>query len=142
MTFTSQKRRRTTPATATKRSFKIKRRRFPTLAETFFLYPGHYPDLTYRNTHLERFRLAVIQCHLYCNDSRSGVFTGYLAILAYRCNGLPAGPISNSGDDIMDATVNAPKTDYMYFFSDLQKEFHFARTAEEFVQLQKQFPWQ
>ena len=60
----------------------------------------------------------------------------------YRCNGLPSGPISNSGDDIMDATVNAPKTDYMYFFSDLEKEFHFAKTAEEFVQLQKEYPWQ
>lgn len=66
----------------------------------------------------------------------------YDAYYTYRCNGLPAGPISNSGDDIMDATVNAPKTDYMYFFSDLQKEFHFAKTAEEFVQLQKEFPWQ
>lgn len=66
----------------------------------------------------------------------------YDAYYTYRCDALPVGPISNSGDDIIDATVNAPKTDYMYFFSDLQKEFHFAKTAEEFVQLQKQFPWQ
>lgn len=66
----------------------------------------------------------------------------YDAYYTYRCDALPVGPISNSGDDIIDATVNAPTTDYMYFFSDLQKEFHFAKTAEEFVQLQKQFPWQ
>ena len=66
----------------------------------------------------------------------------YEAYYTYRCDALPVGPISNSGDDIIDATVNAPTTDYMYFFSDLQKEFHFAKTAEEFVQLQKQFPWQ
>lgn len=61
MTFTSQKRRPTTPATATKRSYHVKRRRFPTLAETFFLYPGYYSDLSYRNPHLDHFRLAVIQ---------------------------------------------------------------------------------
>ncbi len=65
----------------------------------------------------------------------------YDAYYTYRCKGLPAGPISNSGADIVSATVNYPKTDYMYFYSDLNKEFHFAKTYEEFVNLQKKYPW-
>lgn len=59
----------------------------------------------------------------------------------YRCSGLPAGPITNSGLEIMDATANYPQTEYLYFFSDLQDEFHFAKTYEEFVKLQQKYPW-
>ena len=65
----------------------------------------------------------------------------YDAYYTYRCSGLPAGPISNSGTDIIDAVVNYPKTDYLYFFSDLQQEFHFAKDYDEFVALQKKYPW-
>ncbi len=65
----------------------------------------------------------------------------YDAYYTYRCSGLPAGPISNSGSDIVDAVVNYPKTDYLYFFSDLQQEFHFAKDYDEFVALQKKYPW-
>lgn len=65
----------------------------------------------------------------------------YDAYYTYRCEGLPAGPISNSGEDIINATVNYPKTDYLYFFSDLKQEFHFAKTYEEFVALQEKYPW-
>ena len=65
----------------------------------------------------------------------------YYAYYTYRCPGLPAGPISNSGSDIIDAVVNYPKTDYLYFFSDLQQEFHFAKDYDEFVALQKKYPW-
>lgn len=65
----------------------------------------------------------------------------YDAYYTYRCDGLPAGPISNSGADIVAATVNYPQTDYLYFYSDLNKEFHFAKTYEEFVSLQKKYPW-
>lgn len=65
----------------------------------------------------------------------------YDAYYTYRCEGLPAGPITNSGDAIMKAVVNHPKTDYMYFFSDLQQDFHFAKTYEEFVALQEKYPW-
>ena len=49
--------------------------------------------------------------------------------------------MTNSGSDIIDAVVNYPKTDYLYFFSDLQQEFHFAKDYDEFVKLQKQYPW-
>lgn len=66
----------------------------------------------------------------------------YDAYYTYRCDGLPAGPISNSGDVIISSTVNYPQTDYMFFFSDLQQEFHFAKTSEEFLAQQKEYPWQ
>lgn len=65
----------------------------------------------------------------------------YDAYYTYRCQGLPAGPITNSGMEIIDAVVNYPQTDYLYFFSDLQQEFHFAKDYDEFVRLQKQYPW-
>lgn len=65
----------------------------------------------------------------------------YDAYYTYRCDGLPAGPITNSGESIINAVVNAPKTDYMFFYSDLKKEFHFAKTYDEFVELQKKYPW-
>ena len=65
----------------------------------------------------------------------------YDAYYTYRCDGLPAGPLTNSGADIIDATVNYPKTDYLFFFSDLQKEFHFAKTGDEFLKLQEKYPW-
>lgn len=65
----------------------------------------------------------------------------YDAYYTYRCDGLPAGPITNSGADIVSSTVNYPKTDYLYFFSDLKDEFHFASTYDEFVSLQKKYPW-
>jgi UPF0755 protein len=65
----------------------------------------------------------------------------YDAYYTYRCDGLPAGPITNSGSEIMSATVNHPDTDYLYFFSDLNQEFHFAKTYDEFVSLQETYPW-
>lgn len=65
----------------------------------------------------------------------------YDAYYTYRCQGLPVGPITNSGMEIIDAVVNYPQTDYLYFFSDLQQEFHFAKDYNEFVRLQKQYPW-
>ena len=65
----------------------------------------------------------------------------YDAYYTYRCEGLPAGPITNSGDAIMKAVVKHPKTDYMYFYSDLNQDFHFAKTYDEFLALQKKYPW-
>ena len=65
----------------------------------------------------------------------------YDAYYTYRCAGLPAGPITNPGEEIINAVVNHPDTEYLYFFSDLQKEFHFAKDYEEFMELQKKYPW-
>lgn len=66
----------------------------------------------------------------------------YDAYYTYRCDGLPAGPVTNSGDAIMTATVNAPKTDYLYFFSDLKQDFHFSSTYEEFEKQKEKYPWE
>lgn len=66
----------------------------------------------------------------------------YDAYYTYRCDGLPAGPITNSGEDIIDAVVNHPDTDYLYFFSDLEGNFHFAKDYDEFAALQEEYPWQ
>ncbi|MBR4241073.1 MAG: endolytic transglycosylase MltG [Eubacterium sp.] len=65
----------------------------------------------------------------------------YDSYYTYRCKALPSGPITNPGEEIINAVVNHPKTDYLYFYSDLNKEFHFAKTYEEFVSLQKKYPW-
>ena len=65
----------------------------------------------------------------------------YDSYYTYRCKGLPSGPITNCGVDIIDAVVNHPDTEYLYFYSDLNKEFHFAKTYEEFVKLQEKYPW-
>lgn len=66
----------------------------------------------------------------------------YDAYYTYRCEGLPVGPITNSGDAVMSATVNAPDTDYLYFFSDLNKEFHFSSTYDEFEAQKAKYPWE
>ncbi|MBE6741206.1 MAG: endolytic transglycosylase MltG [Ruminococcaceae bacterium] len=65
----------------------------------------------------------------------------YDSYYTYRCDGLPSGPITNPGEEIINAVVNHPDTDYLYFFSDLQKEFHFAKDYDEFVKLQEKYPW-
>lgn len=66
----------------------------------------------------------------------------YDSYYTYRCPALPSGPIANSGMNIINAVINHPDTDYMYFFSDLNGEFHFAVTGEEFERLKEQYPWQ
>ncbi|MCD7723451.1 MAG: endolytic transglycosylase MltG [Clostridiales bacterium] len=65
----------------------------------------------------------------------------YDSYYTYRCPALPAGPITNCGDEIISAVINHADTDYMFFFSDLEGEFHFAETAAEFEALKEQYPW-
>lgn len=65
----------------------------------------------------------------------------YDSYYTYRCNGLPSGPVCNPGLQVIDATINHPDTDYLYFFSDLNQEFHFAKDYDTFMSLQKQYPW-
>lgn len=65
----------------------------------------------------------------------------YDSYYTYRCPALPTGPITNSGKEVMDAVINHPNTDYMYFFSDLKGEFHFASTGAEFEELKQKYPW-
>lgn len=65
----------------------------------------------------------------------------YNAYSTYQCDALPAGPITNSGEAIINATIHYPETDYIFFFSDLKKEFHFAKTYDEFESLKAKYPW-
>lgn len=65
----------------------------------------------------------------------------YDSYYTYRCPALPSGPITNSGKEIMHAVVNHPDTDYLFFFSDLEGEFHFSSTGAEFEQQKQKYPW-
>lgn len=66
----------------------------------------------------------------------------YDSYYTYRCPALPSGPITNSGMEVVNAVINHPDTNYLFFFSDLNGDFHFAETGEEFEKLKKQHPWQ
>lgn len=44
----------------------------------------------------------------------------------YKCPALPAGPICNPGREAINAALNPPQTDYLYFYSDEQKEYFFS----------------
>lgn len=45
--------------------------------------------------------------------------------------GLPPTPIANPGLAAIDAVLNAPKTDYLYYVSDSNGRNHYAKTIEE-----------
>ena len=60
----------------------------------------------------------------------------------YKCAALPSGPICNPGIENINAVVNHNDTDYYYFFSDLEKKFHFAKDNDEFETLKQKYPWQ
>lgn len=49
----------------------------------------------------------------------------------YKYKGLPPGPIANPGLDSLTAAVTPVKTDYLYYLSDRQGNFHFAATYAE-----------
>ena len=65
----------------------------------------------------------------------------YDSYYTYRCPALPSGPITNSGMEVVNAVINHPETNYVFFFSDLQGDFHFASTGEEFERLKNEYPW-
>ncbi|HZE87856.1 MAG TPA: endolytic transglycosylase MltG [Methylomirabilota bacterium] len=49
----------------------------------------------------------------------------------YANPGLPPGPISNPGLDVLTAVINAPATDYIYYVSDKSGHNHYAKTLQE-----------
>ena len=53
---------------------------------------------------------------------------------SYVCYGLPAGAICNPGMDAIKAALYPAETDYYYFISDKEGEFHYARTLAEHEQ--------
>ncbi len=49
----------------------------------------------------------------------------------YEHSGLPPGPISNPGIDVLSAVLNPSNTNYLYYISDKSGQNHYARTLEE-----------
>lgn len=80
----------------------------------------------------------------YGNELRENGFSDDVVFSynTYKCSALPSGPICNPGVANIEAVVNHSDTDYFYFFSDLEQNFHFAVTYDEFESLKNQYPWQ
>lgn len=53
----------------------------------------------------------------------------------YIHKGLPPGPIANPGMKSMEAVLNAPSTDYLFFVADKEGRHHFTKTYEEHLQV-------
>ena len=51
----------------------------------------------------------------------------------YKYKGLPPGPIANPGLDSLTAAVTPIKSNYLYYLSDKQGNFHFAATYQQFL---------
>jgi UPF0755 protein len=49
----------------------------------------------------------------------------------YLVKGLPAGPIGNPGSDAIQAAMNPPRTDYLYFVARQDGTHQFSRTLDE-----------
>lgn len=49
----------------------------------------------------------------------------------YKCYGLPEGPITNVGSEALDAALHPAETDWYYFITDDDGEYHYAETWEE-----------
>lgn len=54
----------------------------------------------------------------------------------YRCSGLPAGPICNPGIEAINAALNPPQTDYLFFAIQTEEPYDalFAATYEEHLE--------
>lgn len=52
----------------------------------------------------------------------------------YNCEGLPAGPITNSGIDAVMAALYPDDTDYYFFVTDNDGVYHYAETWDEHVE--------
>ena len=81
---------------------------------------------------------AKLQCDVtisYLNDSVAPYFDSIDAYSenynCYKRVGLPAGPITNVGIEAIDAALYPADTDYYFFLTDENGDFHFAVTWEE-----------
>lgn len=52
----------------------------------------------------------------------------------YNCDGLPAGPITNSGLDAVNAALYPEDTDYYFFVTDSAGEYYYAETWSEHLE--------
>lgn len=51
----------------------------------------------------------------------------------YKCKGLPAGPITNSGIDAVKAALYPEETDYYFFVTDSNGVYYYAETWDEHI---------
>lgn len=51
----------------------------------------------------------------------------------YKHQGLPIGPVSNAGEDALNAAIHPEKTDYFYFLADIKKDgkVYYSKTLAE-----------
>ncbi len=49
----------------------------------------------------------------------------------YKCKGFPEGPITNSGEEALNAALNPVESDWYFFISDSDGVYHYAETWEE-----------
>ncbi len=69
----------------------------------------------------------------FITSKNSGIYTPIKdAYDTYKSAGLPPGPICNPGMTAIEAVLNAPKTDYLYFCANIEtQEIYYAKTITE-----------
>ncbi|MGL5973345.1 MAG: endolytic transglycosylase MltG [Oscillospiraceae bacterium] len=60
------------------------------------------------------------------------------AYSTYLSDGIPVGPICNPGLDAIEAALYATDNDYLYFLTDLNAKFYYAKTLEEHIKNNKE----
>ena len=68
----------------------------------------------------------------YVDEARYEVLTELYN--TYNCDGLPAGPITNSGIDAVKAALFPEKTDWYYFVTDSDGVYYYAETWSEHLE--------
>lgn len=57
----------------------------------------------------------------------------------YYIEGLPVGPISNFGENSLEATLEPAETNYFYFLHDFDGNIHYAETHDEHIRLRNEY---
>lgn len=57
----------------------------------------------------------------------------------YYIEGLPVGPISNFGENALEATLEPAETNYFYFLHDFDGNIHYAETHDEHIRLRNEY---
>lgn len=75
-----------------------------------------------------RFDSSIYYVERYIKPYISGDINRYNSFYnTYKCAALPAGPICNPGKAAIEAALNPAVTDYLYFYSDNNGEYHFSK---------------
>lgn len=68
----------------------------------------------------------------YVDETKYEEFTALYS--TYECEGLPAGPITNSGMDAINAALYPEETDYFFFVTDSESNYYYAETWAEHLE--------